>query len=446
MQRLPLPWRPGSGPGANLILHTLLCSLRTHSRLHHPPLHCHQPLLSSSFPRLCHPLSVFLSSTTCPMSRFSFALALIAALFSFVAAETIVTDSVGNGVSLPTTGGNATNFITVLNSQKSTSPYHLYVSVNDGQGPNDAITGEIESFYVNTPGVGIVNSAALLFGNATLLSQQYSSSFAKDAGVTDNFLRNQSNPNTAAGTYTFVFDIPALSTLTFNLTYVQSGSNPLPIVEVIEITIFNPASSITGDPQFVGLRGQSYQVHGIDGAVYSIISESNTQVNSRFVFLTEGQCPVVNGERATNCWSHPGSYLGEISFQAVVDGKLHAALLQSGSASKGFAGVQVDGKSLSVGDKVEFGSFSVQMLSAYNVAVTTESFAFDLSNSDMFINQALRARVPLSQLTAHGLIGQTHSLKTHSSSLKYIEGEVDDYTIQDGDIFGTDFVYNKFQL
>src|SRR6185437_8165113 len=39
-----------------------------------------------------------------------------------------------------------------------------------------------------------------------------------------------------------------------------------------------PASSARGDPQFIGLRGQSFQVHGIDRAVYALISEEHTAV------------------------------------------------------------------------------------------------------------------------------------------------------------------------
>ena len=383
------------------------------------------------------------------MSRFFLALALLVAFFSSTSAETIVTDSAGNGIQLPTTGGNVTNFITVLDSRRSTSPYHLYVSINDGSAasPNDPIPGEIESFYFNTPGAGVANSTSIRFGNATLITQQYSSAFRKDVGVVGNYVVNSSRPNTAVGTYTFLFNIPVLSTLSVNLTYIQSGSNPLPIVEVIQISIFNPISSITGDPQFVGLRGQSYQVHGIDGAVYNLVSESHTQVNSRFVFLMSGQCPVVGGVTMDgNCWSHPGSYLGEMGFQAVVDGKLHTALLQSGPAKKGFAVVQVDGKTLSIGDKVSFGAFTVEVQSTHNVAVTTESFEFSLSNSDNFINQALTARVPLSQLKSHGLIGQTHSTKQYPSLVRYIEGEVDDYVISTDDIFGSEFVFNQFQL
>ena len=381
------------------------------------------------------------------MSRFTFALALLLALFSYSAAETIVADSTGNGVSLPTTGGNATNYITVLNSAISTSPYYLYVSVNDGAGPNSPIsTHEVESFYFNHAGAGALAVSTMKFGDATLVQQSYSASYQQQAGTQGDYMVNASHANSAAGTYTFKFIIPVQGTLMVNLTYVQSGSNPLPITELITVTIFNPMGTIVGDPQFVGLRGQSYQVHGIDGAVYNIISDDKLQVNSRFVFLTEGECPVINNKLDTNCWSHPGSYLGEMSFQAIVDGKLHAAFVQAGSAKKGFAGVQVDGKAMKVGDKLTFGSFSVEVKDAYNVVINTETFEFSLHSSDMFINQAIRSKLPLSQLTTHGLLGQTHTVKTYANSLKFVEGKVDDYLIESDDIYGSDFVYNRFSL
>ena len=204
------------------------------------------------------------------------------------------------------------------------------------------------------------------------------------------------------------------------------------------------AAVITGDPQFVGLRGQQYQVHGIDGAVYNIISEENSQVNSRFVFLTSGDCPVIEGKKDVNCWTHPGSYLGEMGFQAAVDGKVHRALVTAGSAKHGFASVQMDHQSLQVGDKVQYGDFSLHLTSTHTVTVTTDSFEFQLSNSDLFINQQLKARVPLSELKAHGLIGQTRSVRTYPTAMRYIEGNVDDYVIADSDIFGADFVYNRF--
>jgi len=130
----------------------------------------------------------------------------------------------------------------------------------------------------------------------------------------------------------------------------------------------------------------------------------------------------------------------------MVDGELHAALVQSGSAQTGFAGVQVDGKALQVGDKKSFGAFSVELVSTHEVSITTENFNIRLSNSDNFINQELRATTSLSKLRSHGLLGQTHSIKTYSSALKHVEGDIDDYVIEDNDIFGTSFVYNRFQL
>lgn len=40
-------------------------------------------------------------------------------------------------------------------------------------------------------------------------------------------------------------------------------------------------SGVLGDPQFVGLRGQSFQVHGIDGTVYSLVSSATTAINAQ---------------------------------------------------------------------------------------------------------------------------------------------------------------------
>ena len=277
---------------------------------------------------------------------------------------------------------------------------------------------------------------------------------------TGNFVIANENPNNtdcslvASGSGQFPLYIIVLSANNSMCNYTVSWSVPFTndalVVSYKERTIDDEiqvnflATTITGDPQFVGLRGQQYQVHGIDGAVYNIITEQALQVNSRFAFLTEGQCPMLQGKPDTNCWSHPGSYLGEMSFQQLVDGKLHAALVTAGPAASGFAGVQVDGKALQLGATVSFGSFQLTFRTAHSVHVRTAHFEFELSNSDMFINQQLRATVQLSQLHAHGLLGQTASSTTYPTAIKYIAGAVDDYAIADGDIFGTDFVYNLF--
>jgi len=348
--------------------------------------------------------------------------------------EVIVQDQFGNLVGLPLTGGNDTGGYTVNNPAVPTSPYILEVFITDAnEGPQ--FTGNSHELFWILPGNP-------LFGNATLTQMYFIASGSSTHQPTT--LGNSTNPNTAIGTYYYIFTIPVGGFVQLNMTY-NSTQNPTD-VDKIFIQVANPLSvQIVGDPQFIGLRGQSYQVHGIDGAVYNIISEQNTQVNSRFVFLSEGKCPILNGVPDTNCWSHPGSYLGELSFQQVVDGQIHAALVSAGSAKQGFSAVQMDGQSLKIGDKVTFGTFSISYTSTHTVAVSMENFSFELSNSDMFVNQAVRVKSSLSQLKSHGLLGQTHNTKVYANAIRYIEGNVDDYIIADDDIFGDDFVYNRFQ-
>ena len=228
------------------------------------------------------------------------------------------------------------------------------------------------------------------------------------------------------------------------ITYDNMGTGELPFSTVIAV-LFNYSTAIRGDPQFVGLRGQEFQVHGIDGAVYNIISDKALQVNSRFVFLAEGECPILDGVADDNCWSHPGSYMKEMSFQELVDGVLHAAFISAGPAKKGFAVVEVDGKAVQVGETVKQGTFSLSFLTTHSLRIHTAQFSFLLTNSDLFVNQVITPKVSLSRLQAHGLLGQTHARRTYPTAIRHIEGEVDDYAITDNDIYGTDFVYNRFQ-
>jgi hypothetical protein len=186
-------------------------------------------------------------------------------------------------------------------------------------------------------------------------------------------------------------------------------------------------------------------VHGLDGEVYALVSSATSQVNARFVFLSSGRCPIIDGSPASACWSHAGSYLAAIAVQQIVDGRLHRLLLTAGAADTGFASVHLNGEALSVGATFSAGSLSVQYESAYRCVVHTDEFSFTFDNSDGFINQAVTARRPLLQLTTHGLFGQTHRAALYSTPLKYIEGDVEDYVIQDGDIFGHSFLFGRFQ-
>lgn len=378
------------------------------------------------------------------MLRLSSILAGLALMFVGSQAETIVSDNLGNSIGLPMAGGNATGTITNTNSLISTSPYILSVFINNGVGSGNGpvAPGTVESFWFFPP------SNAPFYGDATLVSSGFSAGFDSsnlNIGPTpETYLGTPSQPMQTTGLYLFRFTIPVLGSVYVNLTYINAGS-PRPVVDLISILVTNP-SVVVGDPQFVGLRGQSFQVHGIDGAVYNLISDANTQVNSRFVFLSEGECPMINGHPEPNCWSHPGSYLGDMSFQQIVDGVLHRLLVSSGSAKQGFAQIVLDDAPLSIGDEKEYGSFRVHYVTSHHLSVQTDEFSFELSNSDRFINQAVSNRVPLRQLKSHGLLGQTHAPKIYQGANRYIQGEVDDYVIADNDIFGTDFSFNKFNV
>ena len=76
-------------------------------------------------------------------------------------------------------------------------------------------------------------------------------------------------------------------------------------------------SGISGDPQFVGFRGQSYQVHGIPGQIYDIVSTPRMQVNARFIFLSSGVCP--RELRKSYCYTHPGTFLGEVGIRLRIE-------------------------------------------------------------------------------------------------------------------------------
>ena len=224
--------------------------------------------------------------------------------------------------------------------------------------------------------------------------------------------------------------------------------------DLTDVVVFPNVLAVTatpgvrGDPQFVGLLGQSFQVHGISGSVYALLSSPSVQVNARFVFLDGGECPPAS-ILTTQCWSHPGSYLGAVSVQERVAGveAVQQLVLESGPASKGFSAARLNGRLLTVDERVQVGdSFRVHVESLYRVSVQTSQFSLVLDNSDRFINQQLATLVPLTTLASqrvHGLLGQTHSRRRHSGgAVEHIEGDVDDYTVSD--LLASDCKFDRF--
>jgi len=205
---------------------------------------------------------------------------------------------------------------------------------------------------------------------------------------------------------------------------------------------------------FAGLRGQSYQVHGLDGAVYNLISDQHQQVNTRFVFLNGPRlCPVMpsTGTRSTSCWSHPGSYLGELGIKTSGGDRI---LLVAGPALKGFSSLTLNGNSVKLGSEMDLYDANSRFVcgnlianNTHEVQVTVGVFTITVENIDGFLNlRSVRVdSESWNRLTSHGLLGQTWQNKRYSGRVKEIEGEVDDYVVHDNDIFGDNFVFNQFE-
>ena len=235
--------------------------------------------------------------------------------------------------------------------------------------------------------------------------------------------------------------------------------------------IVTPSSSVLGDPQFVGLLGQSYQVHGLDGAVYNLISDQQVQLNSRFTYLSGGECVL---DAATNqplytCWTHPGSYLSEL---ALVTNGGDVVRVVAGKALTGFAAVEVSSGTmeesshttttvLAVGDSAsmtvldEDGIPSTATITYTTLRTLTIShaglYSLTVQNSDGFLNILQLTVSSMQRLgthtQSHGLIGQTWRAASavKGSEVREVEGRVDDYAEASGDMMGCGFVYNRFQ-
>ena len=206
-------------------------------------------------------------------------------------------------------------------------------------------------------------------------------------------------------------------------------------------TVTAPTSGVLGDPQFIGLAGQSFQVHGIDGQVYSLIIDDVFHLNARFVFLSQGQCPPKSSNGQNPCWSHPGSYLGELGLRTV-DG--HALVVVSGPASAGFASVTLDERVLVVGEAVSVGRLTVSLDSAYRLSFRVSAFEVVVQNSDLFVNLVSVRVVNPSGLHSHGLLGQTWTAPESTAyDVAPVAGYVDDYAEANNDLLGSELLYRR---
>ena len=253
-----------------------------------------------------------------------------------------------------------------------------------------------------------------------------------------------------------------------------------------------------GDPQFSGLLGQQFQIHGTSNQHYAIISTPNVHLNALFTLRMDGRCTAELKER-TACWSHNGNYFGSMALlmnpgAAVTVEKAQSMLQRAAQLmpnvpsfddftqhmAASTAVLQFTAGAMEAGLSVSYGGGELSTSAAWQAVVLsddsfvfvyypsteavlllTSEWLFRVDNSDHFLNyrlattadmdsrvKAYRAASPqLQQVMAasmpHGLLGQTWSGRVFANQrLKAVEGEVDDYVV-DG-AHDTQFMFSRF--
>jgi len=238
----------------------------------------------------------------------------------------------------------------------------------------------------------------------------------------------------------------------FGVLLFDRNLSPGPNQVSYSFSISRAANPIKGDPQIYGMQGQDFQVHGIPDEIFNLITYPNLQVNARFVYLSSAECH----DNFTACFAHPGTYIGEEGIRLGND-KIH---IKAGSFKKGLT-VSVNGQRINGQQKLKLGS--VDVLNHRRVIVNTPVMSLSISNSDKFLNQesALHDQKLLTlgserrvlgdgeqfhpEIPLHGLQGQTWRNVEYPSGLEY-EGSINDYHVVDGNLYGSEFVFNQFKL
>ena len=191
-------------------------------------------------------------------------------------------------------------------------------------------------------------------------------------------------------------------------------------VAIVEFFITaNAAASggtVLGDPSFSGFHGQpSYQVHGIPGEVFNVLTAASLQLNALFAFIDRGEA-LTSAEMVqareqqaelplTQPWSHPGTYLSQVGLKL---GNI-SLFLQAGRYSEGILSARLlSGEELLVGQTIRDGRRTVTLASSHSVKVRHELVSFTVVNSDGFFN--IEDAQLLSTAAFHkmdGLLGQS---------------------------------------
>ena len=244
------------------------------------------------------------------------------------------------------------------------------------------------------------------------------------------------------------------------------------------------AATVSGDPQFRGFKGQEFQVHGIPGMVYNLLTTDDMLVNSRFALIKDGQSMMwhnmkvvrVNHEKQrlkiiatgaaqnlsnsaplpiTKAWTHTGTYLSEIALR-VADTKSGGAslFLRAGGYAFGIQEATINGVAMKLGEEnwmtTTIGQVCVTQTSPHTVRLDHPFLTLTFVNSDGFFNlEAGQLLTDAAVAGLGGLLGQTaDEAWKASASEEEKENLIFDFLVTEGaeGIHSSDFAKNRFAV
>ena len=234
-------------------------------------------------------------------------------------------------------------------------------------------------------------------------------------------------------------------------------------VSTVSFFISAPAATVLGDPSFNGFHGQAaYQVHGIPGEVFNVLTASTLQLNALFTFIDIGEAMTaaqmakartIRGSAlpTTQPWSHPGTYLTEMGLRL---GSL-AIHFRAGRYADGLTAKTATGEPLLAGQSLTDGVMRVAMSEDGHSAVVSHPLVrFSIVNSDGFFNIDRASLLSSTAITGlDGLLGQSADPEWRAGrGEEFEEHMLLDYWVSSAvqhstftSLFSSEFKANKFQ-
>jgi len=205
-----------------------------------------------------------------------------------------------------------------------------------------------------------------------------------------------------------------------------------------------PPSSVSGDPHFRGFLGQRYDFHGVRNTIYNIITSKSFQMNSLFYDAD------LNPQKKK-------TYLGAIGMR-ICDPKGDNLFYFKCDRINQEHVVQVNNKELKPGEQKEFQGATIKRSKLSNSKVSINIMSgYDI---DIRFSQSSHSSCHLNIRCTHftysetfdiphGILGQSVMRQPNIvgkgwNSPNIVEGSEYDYVIEDEDIFGTSFKYNRY--